>query len=42
MKEASERKIIARKRIKGLLIFLIVFLSLVLIYDVYLFIGAWF
>lgn len=36
----SEKKIIARRRIRGLLIFLIVFFSLVLIYDIYLLIRG--
>ena len=33
MNETSERKIIARRRIRGLIIFLIVVFSLVLIWD---------
>lgn len=36
MDAKSERKIIARRRVKGLIIFLIVILSLVLMYDIYL------
>lgn len=42
MDEKSERKIIARRRVRGLLIFLIVILSLVLIWDVYLLIKGMF
>jgi hypothetical protein len=42
MDSMSERKIIARRRIRGLLIFLIVILSLVLIWDVYLLIKGLF
>lgn len=38
----EERKIIARKRIRGLLIFLIVIFSLVLCYHVYLLVKGWF
>lgn len=42
MDEKSERKIIARRRVRGLLIFLIVILSLVLIWDIYLLIKGLF
>ena len=42
MDEKSERKIIARRRVRGLLIFLIVILSLVLIWDIYLLIKGMF
>ena len=42
MKETSNRKEIARKRIRGLIIFLIVVLSCVLFYDVYLLVKGWF
>lgn len=42
MDSKSERKIIARRRVRGLLIFLIVILSLVLIWDIYLLIKGMF
>ncbi len=42
MKETINRKEIARKRIRGLIIFLIVVLSCVLFYDVYLLVKGWF
>jgi len=40
MDSKSERKIIAKRRVRGLLIFLIVVLSLVLIYDIFLLIEG--
>ena len=42
MKQGGSRKEIARKRIRGLLVFLIVILSFVLFYDFYLLIKGWF
>ena len=40
-KQEKNRKEVARKRIRGLLIFVIIILSLVLFYDVYLMIKDW-
>lgn len=42
MKETVNRKEIARRRVKGLIIFLIVVFSCVLFYDVYLLFKGWF
>lgn len=42
MKETINRKAIARRRIRGLIIFLIVVLSCVLFYDIYLLVKGWF
>lgn len=42
MGQVNDRKTIARKRIKGLLIFLIVVMSLVLFYHIFLFVESWF
>lgn len=42
MEQKNNRKIIARRRIRGFLIFWIVILSFVLFYDVYLLIKGWF
>jgi len=41
MRQVMNRKEIARKRIRGLLIFLIVIFSLVLFYHVYLLVEGW-
>lgn len=42
MKQTMSRKEISRKRIRGLIIFLIVVLSFVLIYDLFTFVRGWF
>ena len=42
MNQMEDRKVIARRRIRGLLIFLIVVSSLVLFYHIFLFIEGWF
>ena len=42
MEQARSRKEIARRRVRGLIIFLIVILSLVLVYDAYTLIKGWF
>ena len=41
MRQTKSRKLIARKRVRGLIIFLIVILSFVLVYDVYNLIRGW-
>ena len=41
-KQMNDRKLVARKRIRGLLILLIVIMSFVLIYDIYLFVESGF
>ena len=41
MKQIQSRKEVARRRVRGLIIFLIVVLSFVLAYDVYTFIKGW-
>jgi len=40
MEKTNNRKEIARRRVRGLIVFLIVVLSFVLIYDLYLFIKG--
>lgn len=42
MEQVNERKMIARRRVRGLLVFLIVIFSIVLLYDIYLFVKGWF
>ena len=42
MKQAMSRKQIARRRVRGLIIFLIVILSLVLVYDLFTLVRGWF
>ena len=42
MKQGASRKETARKRIRGLIVFLIVILSFVLVYDLYCFVEGWF
>lgn len=42
MKQEQDRKYIAKKRVRGLLVFLIAVSMLVLFYDVYLLIKGWF
>ena len=42
MGQMTSRKMVARKRIRGLIVFLIVILSFVLVYDIYTLIESWF
>lgn len=42
MEQVNDRKEIAKKRVRGLLIFLIIVLSMILLRDVYLFFKGWF
>lgn len=42
MKQMMSRKEIARKRVRGLIIFLTVILSFVLIYDLFALLRDWF
>ena len=42
MKQTMSRKEISRKRIRGLIIFLIVVLSFVLVYDLFTLVEGWF
>ena len=37
----EEKKKIARRRVRGLIIFLIVLFSIILIYDIYLVVSGW-
>ena len=40
--KATNRKLVARKRIRGLIVFLIVILSCVRVYDVFTIVKGWF
>ena len=41
MKQVKDRKIIAKRRIRGLIIVLIMILIAILIFDVYSFLESW-
>ena len=40
--KATNRKLVARKRVRGLIVFLIVILSCVLVYDMFTIVKGWF
>ena len=42
MKQMMSRKEISRRRVRGLIVFLIVVLSFVFIYDLFSFVRGWF
>ncbi len=42
MEKTTNRKLVAKRRIRGLLIVLIVVLSVILLYDIFTFVKGWF